>query len=169
MKQLLQDGSVKFVKDNDSGYRIICGEKSIWLPTYVWVEISRILEREEGMSKTLDIEISVNEERFEGLVNKALKMAVENYKFPEVKPIAVTYRGVVTECQFSDGTTVQAKLQAGEKFDHSTGLAMCIAKKVLGSYSAVQEMAQNGDKQLVILVAAFMEKVRLIDNMTITL
>lgn len=62
-------------------------------------------------------------------------------------PAQVIYNGITTIAIFKDGTRVISRPQPGEKFDKETGLAMCIAKHLVGGRSAFLRLIEKANDQ----------------------
>ena len=62
-------------------------------------------------------------------------------------PDRVIYNGVTTIAIFSGGEKKVSRPNHGDKFDAATGLAMCIAKHVYGSYSAFLRAVERANNQ----------------------
>ena len=60
-----------------------------------------------------------------------------------VKIEAIFQNGETIAVKFSDGTVVKSKPMPGDTFDAHTGVAMCIAKKFLGSRAEFQRVVNS--------------------------
>lgn len=63
---------------------------------------------------------------------------VDFQKIPDIE--GVFQNGETIAVKFSDGDVVTSKPMAGDQFDPHTGVAMCIAKKYLGSRAEFQRL-----------------------------
>lgn len=66
---------------------------------------------------------------------------------PSDIPQQVIYNGFATIAIYPGGEKIISRLKYGDKFDAATGLAMCIAKHVYGSYSAFLKAVESADNQ----------------------
>jgi hypothetical protein len=75
------------------------------------------------------------------------------WTFPEPKkninfvPTKIIFNNRTTICFFEDGSKVISKCMDGQEFDAESGVAVCIAKKVVGDHSKLRKLVDKAYHQ----------------------
>jgi hypothetical protein len=78
-------------------------------------------------------------------IMKSYTATIETWPFGFSKPKDIIFNVPehMTIVNFSDGTKIKSRAMEGDDFDKQIGLAMCLAKKYLGSRGEFKRLVEN--------------------------
>lgn len=62
-----------------------------------------------------------------------------------LRPSRVIFNGTTTKCYFRDGTEEKVELMSGDTYDRQKGLALCIAKRIMGGWTGFEDAIENAE------------------------